>query len=280
MKGQGANSMSNAAAWREQDGVAVLAMPALEAPGGVRAFFTGRRGGVSPQWQGGLNWSYAVGDEPAHVIENRRRTLSLLGLALSHTVMAGLVHGNRVVAVTGDEAPGPDAVRFVPDCDALITDRPGVALVVTAADCVPVFLYDPVRQAVGAVHAGWRGTVAGVAGRAVAALAEAYGSRPADLLAAVGPSIGPCCYEVDDAVASPLRAYYGDSAAAELLAPGRAPGKYMLDLWAANRRDLHQAGVAQVSVSGECTACGVDRLFSHRAEAGAAGRGAAVIALV
>ncbi|MDB4894895.1 MAG: hypothetical protein JWN15_1157, partial [Firmicutes bacterium] len=279
MKEQGANSLSNAAAWREQDGVAVLAMPALEAPGGVRAFFTGRRGGVSPQWQGGLNWSYSVGDEPANVVENRRRSIALLGLPMERTVMAGLVHGNRVVAVTGEEAPGPDAVRFVPDCDALITDRPGLALVVTAADCVPVFLYDPVRRAIGAVHAGWRGTVAGVAARAVAAMAEAFGSRPADLLAAVGPSIGPCCYEVDDAVAEPLRTYYGDFAG-ELLAPGRAPGKYLLNLWEANRRDLRQAGVAQVSVSAACTACGVDRLFSHRAEAGAAGRGAAVIALV
>ena len=193
--------------------------------------------------------------------------------------MAGLVHGNRVVAVTGEEAPQPDGVRLVENCDALITDVPGLALVVTAADCVPVFLYDPVRRVVGAVHAGWRGTVAGIGAKVVQAMAETYGCNPADILGAVGPSIGPCCYEVDDAVAGPVRAYYG-ARAEGLLQPGRAPGKYQLDLWEANRQDLLGAGVRQVSVSGACTSCGVDRLFSHRAEAGTAGRGAAVIALV
>lgn len=271
--------MPDQSEWREHGGVSVLHMAALEAAGGVTAFFTGRGGGASERWDSGLNWSYSVGDEPARVRENRRRTLELLGLPLERAVMAGLVHGNRVVAVSGTEAPGADEVKLVPDCDALITDQPGLALIITAADCVPVFLYDPVRRAVGAVHAGWRGTVAGISGRAAAAMAVQYGCRPGDIRAAVGPSIGPCCYEVDDAVAVPLRAHYGE-AASELLKPGRMPGKYMLDLWEANRQDLLAAGVAQVMVAGECTACNASRLFSHRAEAGTAGRGAAVIALL
>jgi polyphenol oxidase len=271
--------LTEPAQWREHDGIQALHMTGLEGAGGVSAFFTGRPGGISPSWQGGLNWSYSVGDQPAHVAENRRRTLALLGLPVHRAVMAGLVHGSRVVAVTGAEAPGLDAVRFVPECDALITDQPGLALIITAADCVPVFLYDPVRRAIGAVHAGWRGTVAGIAGRTVAALVQTYGCRPADIRAAVGPSIGPCCYEVDDVVAQPLRAYYGEAAEA-LLEPGRAPGKYMLNLWEANSLDLRRAGVSLAEVAGVCTACGVDRLFSHRAEAGRAGRGAAVIALI
>jgi polyphenol oxidase len=273
--------MPEPAAWQEHDGVQTLHMAALEGLGGVAAYFTGRSGGASDRWDGGLNWSYSVGDEQGAVAENRRRSLAHLGLPLHSAVMAGLVHGNRVVAVTGEEGPGQDAVRLVPDCDALITDRAGLALVVTAADCVPVFLYDPVRRAVGAVHAGWRGTVAGICAAAVEAMAETYGCEPGEIHAAVGPSIGPCCYEVDEAVAGPVRAYYGKGDSSEgLLLPGRAPGKYMLDLWAANRQDLLRAGVLHVSVSGACTACGVDRLFSHRAEAGTAGRGAAVIALL
>lgn len=275
-----AKRLTNGAVWRTHaGGVEALHMAGLEALGGVSAFFTGRRGGVSDRWDAGLNWSYSVGDEPAHVRENRRRSLAALGLPLHKAVMAGLVHGDRVVAVTGAEAEGLDEVRLVPDCDALITDQPGIALAVTAADCVPVFLYDPVRRAVAAIHAGWRGTVAGICGKTVKAMAEHYGCRPGDISAAIGPSIGPCCYEVDDAVANPLRAYYGEQQAAAVLLPGKAPGKYQLDLWAANRMDLEQAGVAQVLVSGACTSCGVDQLFSHRAEAGTAGRGAAMIAL-
>ncbi|MFZ5815524.1 MAG: peptidoglycan editing factor PgeF [Bacillota bacterium] len=269
-----------AATWKERDGIQALHLTSLEALGGVGALFTGRVRGVSPRWQEGLNWSYSVGDDPGAVRENRRRTLALLGLPVHRAAMAGLVHGDRVVAVTGEEEPaGPDDLILIPECDALITDRTGLALVVTAADCVPVYLYDPVRRAVGVAHAGWRGTVAGIAGKAARAMAATYGCRPDQIHAAVGPSIGPCCYEVDEAVAKPLRDYYG-AAAAELLLPGRAPGKYQLDLWEANRRDLLAAGVGVVSVAGECTSCRVERLFSHRAERGGAGRGAAVIALL
>jgi len=256
-------------------------MTALESAGGVRAFFTGRSGGVSDRWSGGLNWSYTVENDKQAVQENRRRTLDLLGLPLSRAVMAGLVHGDRVVAVTGEEPRGShDEVRLVPECDALITDQPGIALIVTAADCVPIFLYDPVRRAISAIHAGWRGTVAGIAGRAAEAMQATYGCRPENMLAAVGPSIGPCCYEVDDAVAGPLRQYYGEAARGMLTPVAERPGKFMLDLWEANRRDLERAGITRVSISGTCTSCGTDRLFSHRAERGTAGRGAAVITLV
>jgi YfiH family protein len=267
------------AEWTAHNGIEVVHMPTLERAGGVTAFFTGRRGGVSGRWDGGLNWSFTIGDELANVTENRRRTLELLGLPLHRGVMAGLVHGTRVVAVTGAEAPGYDEVRVVPDCDGLITNQPGLALIVTAADCVPIYLYDPVQKAVGAVHAGWRGTVAGICAEAVRAMAREFGSRPGDVLAAVGPSIGPCCYEVDDAVAAPLRAYYGDLADLCLTPAEGKPGKYLLDLWEANRQDLLRAGCTRVHISGECTACGVEKLFSHRAEAGSAGRAAAVIAL-
>ncbi|MGE5675337.1 MAG: peptidoglycan editing factor PgeF [Mycobacterium leprae] len=312
--------MAHGAEWQTKNGIETLHLTALEAEGPVQAFFTGRRGGASQRWDGGLNWSYLVGDEADKVRENRRRTLALLGLQPADAVMAGLVHGNRVVAVgpggragegVGPGHPaslavgeavgravaevlpeaalhpapptvelrrtGPDEVALVPDCDALITDQRRLALIVTAADCVPVFLYDPVRRCIGVAHAGWRGTVAGIAGRTVAAMAQQYGSRPQDIVAAVGPSIGPCCYEVGEQVAEPVRGFYG-AKAAQLLKP-HGPGKYLLDLWEANRQDLLQAGVGRITVADSCTACLPDRLFSHRAEAGKAGRGAAVMAL-
>ena len=303
------------AAWGEHDGVALLHLTALEALGGVQAVFTGRHGGVSARWGDGLNWSMSVGDLPENVEENRRRSLTALGLAPGDAVMAGLVHGSRVVAVPADEPPervwglggtlpaggpgnrtpgacgGPDAdgagrsnvpgagqIRVVPDTDALITDRRRLALVVTAADCVPIYLYDPVRRVIGVAHAGWRGTVAGIAAATVRAMAVRFGCDPAQVHAAIGPSIGPCCYEVDEPVAGPVRQYYGDRAAA-LLRPAARPGRYMLDLWSANRLDLESAGVRYVSTAGVCTSCRCDLLFSHRAENGTAGRGAAIIAL-
>lgn len=254
-------------------------LASLEAAGGVRAFFTGRSGGLSPQWNGGLNWSISVGDDPANVRQNRERSLEPFGLTLERTVIAGLVHGDRVVAVSGDEPLTPDGIHLIPDCDAIITDKPNLALAVTAADCVPVLLYDPVRRAIGAVHAGWRGTVLGIAGKAVQAMVQTYGCNPADILAEVGPSIGPCCYEVDEVVAGPVRAQFGE-AAGNLLRPEGAPGKFRLDLWAANQQDLLRAGVRSAAIHGTCTSCHVDALFSHRAERGAAGRGAAIIALI
>lgn len=265
--------------WQEEAGMGLLHFAALEQGGRTAALFTGRTGGASARWGGGLNWSYSVGDDGSSVRTNRGKTLALLGLPLERAVMAGLVHGDRVVAVTGSEGPGKGEVRVVENCDGLITDQRGLALVVTAADCVPILLYDPVRQAVGAVHAGWRGTVAGIASKAVAAMTAAYGSRPSDLVAGVGPSIGPCCYEVDEPVARPVRDFYGDRAGG-LLGPGAGPGKYQLDLWEANRLDLAAAGVTEVHVSRECTACQIGRYFSHRAERGTAGRGAAVIVLL
>ncbi len=262
----------------EQNGVEALHLTSLEGLGGVGALFTGRNGGVSPRWQNGLNWSYSVGDDLAHVRENRRRSLELLGLPAEAAVMAGLVHGDRVVAVTRAHAGNGGDVGLVPDCDALITDEPGLALIVTAADCVPVYLYDPIRRVIGVAHAGWRGTVAGIAGKTAQAMVRQYGCNPAEIHGAIGPSIGPCCYEVDDAVAAPLRQYYGADAEG-LLTPGRTPGKYQLDLWEANRRDLLSAGLVHVKSSQACTSCQMDRLFSHRAERGAAGRAAALIAL-
>jgi len=268
-----------AAEWRSHDGLEALHLTGLEGLGGVGALFTGRRGGVSPRWQCGLNWSFSVGDDPAQVRENRRRSLSLLGLPVEAGVMAGLVHGDRVVSVDRSMAGAEGEVGLVPDCDALITDQPGLALIVTAADCVPVYLYDPIRRVVGVAHAGWRGTVAGIAGKTAQAMVQTYGCNPADIHGAIGPSIGPCCYEVDDAVAEPLRRFHGPQADA-LLAPGQATGKYQLDLWEANRRDLLAAGIVHVTSSQSCTSCQVDRLFSHRAERGLAGRGAALIALI
>lgn len=278
--------MADVARWVEVGGVRALRLPFLERLGGVRAAFTSRHGGVTPGPKGSLNVSYMVGDDPGRVAENRRRALGVLGVPPERAVVAGLVHGADVADVPGplpDTGPGAaagDRSGLVPGVDGLVTAAPGVALVVTTADCVPVFLYDPRRRAAGLVHAGWRGTARSAAVRAVRAMEAAFGSRPADLWAVVGPSIGPCCYEVDDPV---LAAFAGAGHRAESPWFRRAPQarRWRLDLWAANRDQLLAAGLppAQVRVSGICTACRPADFFSHRAAAGQAGRQAAIVVL-
>jgi hypothetical protein len=180
------------------------------------------------------------------------------------------VHGARVVraelAATGSPA------------DAVVTDRPGVLLGVVTADCVPILLHDPRARAVGAVHAGWRGTAAGIARAAVRALGEAYGSRPQDLTAVMGPAIGPCCYEVGPEVREALEgAQPGAGAAA---GRGRNGGD-TLDLWRANRMILEGAGLApeRIHLLRHCTSCRADLFPSYRRDGAGCGRMLAFIGL-
>ncbi len=166
-------------------------------------------------------------------------------------------------------------------CDAAVTDRPGVALLVLAADCVPVLLVDPRRPAVGAVHAGWRGVVADAPGAAVRALADAYGSRPGQMRAAIGPCVGPCCYEVDGPVAEAFAAagLPFEPPVARAAAPRDGRPRWRLDLAAAVRRRLEGAGLAPsaIEAAGLCTACRADLFFSHRRDGARTGRQAGVI---
>lgn len=224
--------------------------------------FTTRAGGASPAPWDGLNLGGAVGDAPERVAENWRRLEAETGLRFARVRQ---VHGARVVRADTAGAPAEEA-------DAVVSLRPGVAACVSVADCVPVLLADPVTGAVAAVHAGWRGTLARAAAEGVRALAREAGAPPERLLAAVGPSIGPCCYEVSPELAERFRAELGPVASGE--------GTPRLDLWAANRRVLEEAGLppGRIEVLGRCTACERELFFSHRRDAGRTGRQAAFIA--
>jgi len=147
-------------------------------------------------------------------MDNQRRACRALGLEPTHLVNVRQVHSSRVQRVTA-----ADCGRLVGELDALITDEPGVPMILRFADCTPIILYDPVRRALGVAHAGWRGTLSRIAQRTAQAMVQAFGSRPADLLAGVGPSIGACCYEVGPEVAEATRATFG-SDAGELLSDG------------------------------------------------------------
>lgn len=231
-----------------------------------------RHGGVSGGHWSSLNMSLSVGDSRENVRANRERAFCAVGRDPDSVTDTWQVHSADVLIAATPRDLSVDA----PKADALITDRPALTLFQRFADCVPILLVDPKRRAVGIAHAGWRGTLAGVAAAAVRALSERYGSRPADLLAGLGPSIGPERYEVGPEVVAQTRAVFNGQSEHVLMA--RAD-RWHLDLWTANELLLRRAGVGQIEVSGLCTASRTDEFFSHRGERGQTGRFGALIAL-
>ncbi len=249
---------------REVDDVVVHTDEALHADHGIVVAFSERTGGVSAAPYASLNLASHVGDEPAAVDANRGRLLASLGIAplRDRLVTAEQVHGDRIAVVgIGDAGSGARASAGappVPGTDALVTSRSGIPLLMCYADCVPVVLValSPVT-AVAVVHAGWRGALASLPGSAAVALSEDAGCDPSGLLAYVGPHIGECCYEVDEALVS----HFGN----KFDTIGAVHGR--LDLAAAVRESLAAAGVrrSRVAELGECTRDHTDRYFSYRA---------------
>ncbi len=231
-----------------------------------------RRGGLSaPPW-GSLNMSYMVGDDENHVLENNRRAFRALARPPESVFNIVQVHGREVALVTAPPEPGATP----PQADAVLTDNPAVTLLLRFADCVPILFHDPRQKVVGLAHAGWRGTVNRVAAAVVGQMEAAYGSRPADILAAIGPSICARHYQVGpEVIAQVEQAFKGEAGAVLSSANGGAK----FDLWRANEIVLRQAGVEHVETAGICTACHVEDWFSHRAEKGKTGRFGALIGL-
>lgn len=232
-----------------------------------------RHGGVSPAPWESLNVGGTVGDEKPRVRENRSRSFAAFGRPLSSIFDVWQVHSADVAF--GDTPIDPD--RDLTKADIILTDRPEVTLYMRFADCVPLLLHDPVKGVIGIAHAGWLGTVRGAGRAAIQAMQEHYGSRPADILAGIGPSIGPDHYEVGADVIDQVREAFGEQA--EQLIVSHA-GRTHLDLWKANQLQLQEAGVEKIETSGVCTACHLEDWFSHRAEKGRTGRFGALMALV
>jgi polyphenol oxidase len=235
---------------RAAGAVRLLTWPALEASG-ADAAVTARSGGVSTGPYATLNLSLSVGDEPANVLENRRRLATALDARLGDLVFARQVHGTGV-RIVGEADRGSGASSLddaIPETDALVTRSPGVVLVILTADCVPIVLHDPVVGVLACVHAGWRGTVARVSAAALAAM-ESLGSRPSDVIAGVGPAVAPARYQVGADVYQAVAGAFGPAATA-FIRPDSVPHRWLLDLWTANRFALLEAGVpaAQIHVT-------------------------------
>ncbi|MBE7435317.1 MAG: peptidoglycan editing factor PgeF [Anaerolineales bacterium] len=237
----------------------------------LNAVFT-RQGGVSPEPWTSLNLSISVGDDPARVAENRIHAFNALGRNPASIHDAWLVHGTDVVHAEAPRSLDGPAQK----ADIIFTDNPHVSLFMRFADCVPLLFHDPKRHVIGIAHAGWMGTVRGVAESSINAMRDRYGSKPEDVVVGIGPSIGVDHYEVGEEVAAQFRERFGvDSDRILQIREGRIH----LDLWTANALQLQKMGVEQIQISGLCTACHLEDWYSHRAEKGRTGRFGALMAL-
>jgi YfiH family protein len=263
----------------EEQGIVLHKSFDLERTGIVTHAFTGRTGGVSQTPRDTLNLALHVGDDSNSVLENRSRLSSALGVGSGSMTTVEQVHGN-VVAVISENAVGSGASDFaqaIAGADAMVTDVPGAVLSLFFADCVPIFIVDPENKCIGLAHAGWKGTALGVVKETLLAMVEIYSSRPESCYAAVGPSIGRCCYEVGQDVASALTNAVGVD---ERVLKQSTPEKWRADLKMANWKILRSCGVpeASIAVSQFCTCCSRDEFFSYRRD-GQTGRMGAFLAL-
>jgi YfiH family protein len=238
-------------------------------PGLVHAVTT-RHGGVSPAPFDSLNLSAHAGDSPENVQENLARLHSALGLEHGATVDASQAQADRVARITTNERG--TRIQMV---DGLITNVQGIPLMLRFADCVPILFYDPTHRAIGIAHAGWRGTVAKVVTNTVNAMREAFDTVPADLIACVGPAIGPCCYEIGNDVLERVNTAFPESS--DLLL--HRNGTIHLNLWEANALQLRALGVEQIDIAGVCTSDHTTDFYSWRREKAHTGRFGALIAL-
>lgn len=247
-----------------------------------------RVGGVSAAPYAGLNAGLSTGDDPAAVAANRRRIVAALP-GQPALITAHPVHGHAIVEIAADHGTPDRAGTFAlpARADAMITQTRGLGLFWAYADCVPILIADPIHAAVALVHAGWRGTSEAVAPAALAAMRERFGTRPAEVVVGLGPTIGPCCYEVDAPVVAAFAAHplARDHAAFTTVRvatdDGRERDSLRLDLMAANDGQLRAAGVpaAQIEQCDLCTGCRTDLFYSHRMERGLTGRHAVVVGL-
>ena len=260
----------------QTDGLIWLSSHLLDHPA-IRHGFSTRVGGVSPAPWDSLNLAPGRGDTPQHVQENFRRFCAAVGVDCRRVVLSKQTHGSNIRLVTSSDAgKGLWSPRDYDSVDALICREPNLPLVVFSADCGTVLLHDPVQGAIGAVHAGWRGVASGLVYETVVQMQRQLGCQPSHITAALGPAIGPCCFETDDDVPAAMEAALGADAAPYMVRRGP---KWHIDLKAINAHWLRQAGVTAIDICHHCTACHPELYWSHRKMGNARGGQVAMIAL-
>lgn len=223
--------------------------------------FTTRYGGVSTGHLASMNIGIHRGDELQNVAQNYAILGNAVGFSVEDVVAAKQIHSDIIYKVTAADRGSCLAEGASPVCDGLITNVPGMALNVFTADCTPILYHDPVTGAVGATHAGWRGTAAGIAAKTVQAMVDAYGCKPENIHAAIGPHIGPCCFETDQDVPNAMLEALGEEARPFMEKRG---DKYYVNLTGINSLFLRRAGVLHMESCPDCTACQPERFWSYR----------------
>ena len=242
------------------NGVPFLSYPLLENTGIVNHGFSTRLGGVSIGHCATMNISTTRGDDPEAIAENKRRIAEAIGVEVDSMTFTHQTHTTNVAVVKEEDRGG----RFM-ETDGMVTNVPGICLVTFYADCVPLYFVDPVKKAIGMSHSGWRGTVGKMGKVTVEKMVEEYGSNPADIVAAIGPSICQDCYEVSGDVIDEFKKNFAESLWSELFYQ-KENGKYQLNLWKANEAVFLEAGIRpeNIAVTNICTHCNPEVLFSHR----------------
>ncbi|MCI8661238.1 MAG: peptidoglycan editing factor PgeF [Lachnospiraceae bacterium] len=251
---------------KEKKGVVWLEFPALSSLGMVHHGFSTRLGGVSQGKFATMNFTFTKGDNPEHVMENYRRMAQALGVDEKRMVLSWQTHTTNIRVVTeADAGKGIIRERDYKDVDGLITNVPGLTLVTFFADCVPLYIADPVHGAIGLSHSGWRGTVCRMGKETLDAMKREYGTQPKDVIVAIGPSICQDCFEVGEEVAEAFSEAFRQVDLPQLYYK-KKNGKYQLDLWRANEIIFSEAGVARENIhtTDICTHCNPELLFSHR----------------
>lgn len=268
---------------RKKGEVEYLTFPILEQTGMVRHLFSTRIGGVSQGCYGTMNLSYTRGDEKSAVDENFRRIAETLGCRAEDFVCSDQTHTTNLRVVTAaDRGKGVVCPKDYRDVDGLLTQEKGIVLATFYADCVPLYFVDPKKGAIALAHSGWRGTVARMGQCVVEKMKEYFGTRPGDLIAAIGPSICQSCYEVSADVAEAFADEFRKNGQREQLLQPVGKEKYLLDLWRANEIVLREAGITadHIQVTDVCTCHNSTYLFSHRASQGKRGNLGAFLGLL
>ncbi|WP_313132192.1 peptidoglycan editing factor PgeF [Anaerocolumna sp.] len=250
-----------------------LTFPALSSIPFIRHGFSTRLGGVSKGYFESMNLGYSNGDNTEDVDENYRRICESIGLPMKDCVLSHQVHNTVVRLVTeADKGKGVIRTRDYEGVDGLITNIPGIPLVTFSADCVILYLVDTKNHAIGLCHSGWRGTVKRMGKVTLEAMREHFGTNSKDVVAVIGPSICMDCYEVSEDVAEAFKDEFNSTQLKDMLLD-KGNHKYQLDLWEANKHILLDAGMEEknIHISGVCTSCNKDTLFSHRATQGKRG---------
>lgn len=250
--------------------VTSLQSPVLEGCHFIRHAFCTRHGGISDAPFDSLNVSLHVGDNKENVLHNRSIIADAFQMDAHRLLIVDQVHGDKILVAdeSVDRTKSVESATF----DAMVTNQPNLALGIKTADCVPIFLVDETKKVIGAVHAGWQGTTLKIAAKTVDILINQFNSNPDDILAAIGPAIGPCCYEVDSRVYNAMT--YDERQTNLFAGLPEKPGKWMFNLPLANKLHILSMGIPEDNIftADLCTACRTDIFFSHRGEKGKTGR--------